>query len=140
MTLSLYIPESTRRRRILVSSAIAAVLGLVIGVTAGRLSAPSVQDQVNSVRQNVRETTAGLRVIALHDEAGTGAGGTSLLLQRTRSELESEFDDAPWLSATTRSALLEQLSALDDRSDEGSPAYGKAAEELAVAIDQAFGA
>ena len=78
-------------------------------------------------------------MIALHDQSGVGgSGGTKLIIDRTRSELNDEFDRAPWLSQSTRSALLAQLEALADRTDPKTPAYGKAAEALATAIDKAF--
>jgi hypothetical protein len=117
---------------------VGAVLGLLLGGLAGRLSAPSVQDQVRAVRSDAQQTTAGLRVIALHDSVGTGSGGTDLVLKRTRTELEDELSRAPWVSSSTGSALLAQLSALDDRSDEGSAEFGAAAEALATRIDSAF--
>jgi hypothetical protein len=135
---ALYIPESRRRRRVLVAAAVALLLGLVAGGLVGRLSAPSVDDQVRAVRKDVQQTTAGLHVISLHDSAGTGSGGTDLVLKRTRSELDDELGRAPWVSSSTRSALLAQLSALDARTDEGTPAFGAAAEDLATAIDAAF--
>ncbi len=138
--MALYIPESRRRRRVLVAAVGALLLGLVVGALAGRLSAPSVGDQVRAVRGDAQQTTAGLRVIALHDTAGTGGGGTDLVLKRTRTELEDELSRAPWVSSSTRSALLAQLSALDARTDDGTPAFGAAAEALARAIDSAFGA
>ncbi len=137
--MSLYIPESRRRRRLLLYALGALAVGLLVGGLIGRLSAPSVQDQVNAVQGDAQATAAGLRVIALHDQAGVGAGGTDLILQRTQTELADEFDRAPWLSQTTRSALLEQLGALSGRSDTTTTAYGNAAESLADAIQSAFG-
>jgi hypothetical protein len=135
---ALYVPEGRRRRRILVASAAALLLGLVVGGAVGRLSAPSIDDRVAEVRTDAQQTTAGLRVIALHDQAGTGSGGTDLVLRRTRQELQTEFDKAPWLSRATRTSLLAQLDALDARTDSGSAAFGNAAEALARAIDLAF--
>jgi hypothetical protein len=135
---ALYIPEARRRRRLVVAAAVALVVGLVGGGLAGRLSAPSVEHQVGAVRDDVQRTTAGLRVIALHDQAGTGSGGAALVLRRTRQELNTEFERAPWLSQATRTSLLDQLDALTARSDTGSPAFGAAAEALASAIDRAF--
>jgi len=135
---ALYIPEARRRRRVLLAALTGLVIGIAGGALGGRLSAPSVGDQVQSVRDDASSTTAGLRVISLHDQAGTGAGGTDLVLSRTKSELEAEFADAPWLSRTTRNRLLAQLAALRARTDQGTPAYGDAAEALAAAIDAAF--
>ncbi|MCU1602223.1 MAG: hypothetical protein JWO22_2932 [Frankiales bacterium] len=136
--MALYIPEARRRRRVLVAAVLALVAGLVVGGLAGRLTAQSVDDRVKQVRADAQDTSAGLRVIAIHDSAGTGGGGTDLVLTRTDSELRSEFSKAPWISTTTRSALLDQLAALRSRTDPGTKAYGAAAEALAAAIDKAF--
>ena len=138
--MALYIPEGRRRRRLLIAASGALVLGLVVGGLAGRLSAPSIQDRVTTVRSDAQQTSAGLRVIALHDSAGTGSGGAALVLRRTRTELAAEFAKAPWMSKATRTALLGQLDALDARTDTGTPAFGTAAEAMARAIDAAFAA
>lgn len=136
--MALYVPEGRRRRRILVASSLALLLGLAVGAAVGRLSAPSIDDRVAEVRSDAQQTTAGLRVIALHDQAGTGSGGADLVLRRTRAELQTEFDKAPWLSRATRTALLTELDALEARTDSGSASFGSAAEALARAIDEAF--
>lgn len=136
--MALYIPEARRRRRVLAAAVLGLLLGLVAGGLAGRLTSESVDDRVKAVRADASDTSAGLRVISIHDLAGTGGGGTDLVLKRTADELRDEFDRAPWISATTRSALLDQLAALRARTDEGTKAYGAAAEALAAAIDKAF--
>lgn len=138
--MALYVPESRRRRRLLLATVTALILGLVVGALAGRFSAPTVKHEVDVVRADAQRTTAGLRVIALHDQAGTASGGTDLVLRRTRQELTAEFAKAPWLSRATRSALLTRLDQLDARTDTGTAAFGKAAEALAQAIDLAFAA
>jgi hypothetical protein len=135
---ALYVPEGRRRRRVLIAAAAALVVGLGVGAAAGRLSATSVVDEVRAVEDDGHATAAGLRVIALHDQVGTGAGGAGLVLSRTRTQLQAEFDRAPWISRAQRSALLEKLSALSARSDTGSPSFGTAAEAMANAIDLAF--
>jgi hypothetical protein len=135
---ALYVPEGTRRRRLLVAACAALVLGLVAGGLGGRLSAPSVTAQVRQVQDDAHATSAGLRVIALHEQAGTGAGGSALVLTRTKQELESEFSKAPWLSTATKDALRTQLAALTARTDRSTSAFGDAAEVMARAIDSAF--
>lgn len=136
--MALYVPEGRRRRRLLVAASGALVLGLVVGGLVGRLSATSVTDQVRTVQDDAHATSASLRVIAIHDQQGTGAGGTALVLTRTRKALTAELSKAPWLSAATNDALLAQLATLSARTDPGSAAYGDAAEAMARAIDRAF--
>jgi len=124
---------------------VALVVGLIIGVFAGRASSPSLTDRVHTVQEKARETAAGLRVLSLHGEAGAtstgtpGNGGADLVLSRTRDELQSAFSDAPWLDATARKQLLDALDALDAQSDRTSSAFASAADALASQIEAAFG-
>jgi hypothetical protein len=123
----------------------ALVVGLVIGVFAGRASSPSLTDRVHTVQEKARETAAGLRVLSLHGQVGAtstgtpGNGGADLVLNRTRAELESEFSGTPWLDAAARKQLLDELDALDAQSDRTSPAFASAADALASHIEATFG-
>src|SRR4051812_31675899 len=111
--MALYIPASRRRRQTIGFVIARLVLGLIVGGLIGRASAPSLTDEVHSVQEKARQTASGLRVLSLHQEASTASngsaadGGTALVLNRTRDELQSEFGDAPWLDATTRKGLLD---------------------------------
>jgi hypothetical protein len=137
--MALYVPQSRRRRRLALTAAGTAVLGLVIGAGLGRLSAPTVEDRVASVRNDARDTASGLQVISLHAEATTvGAGGTDLVLARTARELADEFDRAPWIDSGQRRIVLQALTDLTGRQDKGSPAFGEAAGRLATMITDVF--
>lgn len=142
--MAFYIPASARRRRIVAASACALVLGAVLGVLFARATLPSVSDRVHSVQSQARQTSAGLRVIALHDTSvavgsqGDAHGGTDLVLSRTRVELLREFKRAPWLSSTQKVTLLSGLDALVAITDRTTAAFGKAAEAFASQIDAAF--
>jgi hypothetical protein len=142
--MALYIPTSTRRRRAMLAASAALVLGLGIGLLSGRLIAPSVDKQVAVVRADARAASAGLRVLALHDQAGAisnqeGDGGAGLVLDQTGRRLGDLFDEAPWLAADERKALRSALAALDSMPDRTSVKFGDAAEELADRIDATFG-
>jgi hypothetical protein len=141
--MALYVPASRRRRRTIVLAIIALVVGLLIGVLVGRATVPSLASRVHSVQENARQTASGLRVLSLHQEAGAvsaqSGGGAVLVLQRTRDELQNEFADAPWLDATTRKQLLDELSALDAQTDREAPAFASGADALASHIEAAFG-
>src|SRR5262245_7408059 len=99
--MALYIPASRRRRQTILFAVVALVLGLVVGVLLGRASVPSLTERVQSVQESARQTASGLRVLSLHEQAGAAAGdaGIDLVLDRTRTELQAEFADAPWLDA-----------------------------------------
>src|SRR5689334_14838401 len=141
--MALYVPASRRRRRTIVLAIIALVAGLLIGVLVGRATVPSLASRVHSVQENARRTASGLRVLSLHQESGAvsgeSGGGADLVLQRTRSELQDEFPDAPWLDATTRKQLLDELSALEAQTDREAPAFASGADALASHIEAAFG-
>jgi hypothetical protein len=143
---ALYVPAGRRRRRAIALAAAGLVIGLVLGGLIGRSSAPSVRDQIRSVQADARQTAAGLRVIALHDQAGAianqtpGDGGADLVLQRTRTELQREFARAPWLKQAERDDLLRALDTLEAIPDRASPAFGQGADALAGKIETTFGA
>jgi hypothetical protein len=140
---ALYIPASNRRRRTVLIGVAALVIGLVLGVVAGRSTAPTVADEISSVRSDARRTAANLRVIVLHDQAGiasdTGGGGTDLQLENTRKELQAEFAAAAWLSQADKDALIASLDALTARTDKSSAEFGTATEALAKQIEETFG-
>ncbi|HEV7759523.1 MAG TPA: hypothetical protein VGO78_11060 [Acidimicrobiales bacterium] len=143
--MALYIAPARRRRRVLVTAGVALALGLLLGAIAGRVTAPTLDDRISSVRGDARETAAGLRVIALHDEAGTGAEGegdqgADLVLERTRTELDGLFDRAPWLGSDARAGLFDELDALGDSPDPTGAAFGEQADALAGHIETTFGA
>jgi hypothetical protein len=142
--MALYIPAGRRRRRTILIAAGALLIGLALGAMAGRSTAPTIGDRISSVRSEAQKTSAALRVIALHDESGAvsaqgGDGGTDLVLQRTRTDLDHLFARAPWLPATTRQKLLDDLASLAAKPDKSDASFGAAAEALAQEIDATFG-
>ncbi|MCU1461348.1 MAG: hypothetical protein JWO37_1423 [Acidimicrobiales bacterium] len=143
--MALYIPAGRRRRRAIGLIVAAFVVGLVAGWIGGRASSPSVEGRVKSVRSEARQTAAGLRVVALHDQTGAvaqptpGDAGTDLVLRRTRTELDHEFRRAPWVTRQQHDQLLRELDALQARPDRGTAAFGAAAEALARDIETTFG-
>jgi len=142
--MALYIPPARRRRRLIAAAALALVVGLAAGVLIGRASAPSVADRVRAVQADARAAAAGLRVLALHDQAGAvansqpGDGGADLVLARTRTALETASAEAPWLGTARRTKLRHDLDLLTATTDRTSKAFGTAADTLAAEIDAAF--
>ena len=131
--MAIYVPESRRRRNTIIIAVVAVVAGLVLGFLAGRASAPSLDDRVHDVQEEARTATSQLRVVALHEDASTGAEGTKLALQRARDDLQTALDDAPWVSAAQAKVLLKAVDDLDASSS------GDDIEDVAKQIDAAFG-
>jgi len=141
---ALYIAPARRRRRILVAAVVALIVGLGVGLVVGRVTAPTLDDRIGSVQNDARQTAARLRVIALHDEAGTGSStddqGTALVIERTGRDLEDLFDRAPWLGSDVRRSLHDELDALAAQPDTTSGSFGEKADDLAAHIEQVFNA
>jgi hypothetical protein len=142
--MALYVPPARRRRRLIAVALLALIVGLAAGVLIGRASTPSVADRVGAVQSDARATAAGLRVVALHDQAGAianeqpGDGGADLVLARTRTDLEKLFAAAPWLGDAQRTKLRHDLDLLTAITDRTGKAFGTAAEALAAEIDATF--
>jgi hypothetical protein len=137
--MALYVPQSRRRRRMALVATGTAVVGVVVGAGLGRLSAPTVDDRVASVRAEAKDTASSLQVISIHAEATTvGAGGTDRVLSQTARELADEFDRAPWVDSGQRRIVLTALTDLTDRQDKGTRAFGEAAGALATMITDVF--
>lgn len=141
--MALYVPESRRRRRLILVAVAALAVGLAAGVFVGRATVPTVSDRIATVRTAVRDISGGLRVLVLHIRAHTAndtAAEAKTVLAETRTRLQAEFGAAPWLGAAQKRALTTELATLAARTDLTSPAFATAAESLADHIDAGFGA
>ncbi len=142
--MALYIPASNRRRRTVLIGVAALVIGLVLGVVAGRSTAPTVADKISSVRSDARRTAANLRVIVLHDQQGisseTGGGGTDIQArEHAQGGRQAEFAAAAWLSQADKDAVIASLDALTARTDKSSAEFATATDALAKQIEETFG-
>lgn len=139
--MALYIPPSRGRRLRMLAALAGLVVGLGAGLVLGRASASTVGDQLQRSRARATELAAGLRVLALHEQAAataSGDGGATLVLDRTATGLGQLFDGAPWLTAIQRDALTGRLAALRGR-DPATAGFGTAADDLARAIETTVG-
>lgn len=133
--MAIYVPASARRRNTIIIAAVALAAGIVLGLGAGRATAPSVSDRVSAVQDHARAAASQLRVIALHEDADVAgrANGTLLALQRARAELVRALHAAPWISRAEREQLLAEDERLTEHADEAQ------IERVAKHIDGAFG-
>lgn len=145
--MAIYTTRVARRRRLRVLVALGFVVGVVLGVLGGRLTAPSVDDRVAEVRTDARAVSAQLRVLSLHSEAGAASLGTGgdagalLALRRADDQLGEAFDRAPWITQAQRQELRQRLAQLQRAApaDAANPAFGPRVDEVAADVDRAFG-
>jgi hypothetical protein len=145
--MALYTPQIQRRRRLIGVAGAAFVLGGVLGGLVGHFTAPTPQEQVVAVQEQARQTSAQLRVLSLHVEAGAaslGAGGDAgagLALRRADDDLTRALEAAPWVTADRRNALRMHLHELERAASSGAATAPFAAnvDQLATEIDTAFG-
>ncbi len=145
--MALYTPQAQRRRRLVIIAVATFLFGGVVGVVAGRLTAPTMADQVAQVREQARQISAQLRVLSLHAEAGAaslGAGGdagAALALQRADGDLTRALEQAPWITAQQGDALRAHLAELQrmSRAGAGTKPFATDVDRLANEIDTTFG-
>jgi len=116
--MAMYIPPGRRRRRLLLSVLAAVVVGLVIGVIVGRVTAPTVEDRVAEVRDTAAGAIGQLQALPFEyekqlsgDQQFEQGGGVDDALARTRDELDRAIADAPWLTGVQIDAVH---AAIDD--------------------------
>ena len=145
--MALYTPQAQRRKRLVILAVVAFLLGGVLGGFGGRLTAPTVADQVADVRNQAQQMSAQLRVLSLHVDAGAaslGAGGDAgavLALQRADGDLTRVLEQAPWITAHRGIALSAHLRELERaaRAGAGTKPFADDVDRLASEIDTAFG-
>jgi hypothetical protein len=146
---AIYVPRTKRRRNLILIGVAGLVVGLVLGGVAGRSSAPTVEARVRSVRSEARAIASQLRVVSLHEAAGsaslasnTGDAGADLALRRTETNLRRLFKRAPWVTSKTAADLLADTVALRASApgQARTDAYGQQVDGLADRIETTFGA
>ena len=131
--MAIYVPASKRRRNAIIIAVIALLAGLAPGLVFGRASAPSLEEQVADVQDQARAAASELRVITLHEDAGTGNQGAELALERAHDDLSDALDGAPWIPDADAEALLAAVDDLDASSSADE------IEQVARQIEVAFG-
>ncbi|MGH9188594.1 MAG: hypothetical protein ACRD0Q_00950 [Acidimicrobiales bacterium] len=144
--MAVYIPASRRRQWLVLVAVAAALLGALLGGLAGRATAPSVDERVREVQERARTLTAGLRVLALHEESDaaslqSGATGAGLAVERAESGLRDALADAPWVASGEGARLLAAVAELKALAaeDPASPELTQGVEAAAAAMEAAFG-
>lgn len=145
--MAIYVPPSRRRRQLLVIAGLAGLAGVLLGGAVGRVTAPSVGEQVRSSQESARTLAAALRVVAIHQEADTVSlqasadGGADLALRRAEGELQKALARAPWIPAPEQARLLGLIAGLrgGPPGQASTPEFAQRVEAAASAIETGFG-
>jgi hypothetical protein len=138
---AIYVPPSTRRRRLVVMAAGTLVVGLAIGFGVGRATSSGVDDAVANVRSQAADAATALQRLPIeYEQAVADQGGESPqtitgAIENARAQLDAAFDDATWFGPAARQPTDEALDALVRAVRErASPAEFEADIDRAVAV------
>ena len=115
--MALYISSGRRMRRTIISTAIAAVVALALGVVIGRQQVPSIADRVRQVQTAASDVAIGVERLDIEYEQTLDSSGNDSVqagvltpLDELRTRLQATFDRAPWLTSQQRAAVLDDLA------------------------------
>jgi hypothetical protein len=117
--MTLYISAARRQRRAIAWAVAVGLVAVVLGLLLGRQQIPSISDRVSSVQAAATEIATGVERLDIEYEqalavsgADTVVAGVVAPLDELRARLQRTMDDAPWLAASQRQALLDSLAEL----------------------------
>ncbi len=146
--MALYVPAGRRRRNLILGLVGALIVGLLLGAVVGRLTAPTLSDQVSSVQDSAREITARLRATPIEYQkqlSGSsefrGGGTVAQSLAEAQATLRDAVRDAEWLGPTQRKQLDAALDPLVASAKVKVPTdrYNELVETAATRIETGFG-
>ena len=124
--MTLYISAARRQRRTIAWAVGVGLLTFVVGLLFGRQQIPSISDRVSSVQAAAGEIATGIERLDIEYEQALAASGTDTVtagvvapLDELRARLQRTMDDAPWLAASQRQALLDSMAELRSGAVDG---------------------
>ena len=145
--MAIYVPDSTRRNRLVAFVAIALVVGLALGFVLGRGTAEGIDDAVDAVNDQAEGAAVALQRIPIeYEQASAGSGGESTdtitqAIESAREELFEAFADADWFGprpAEDLNDLFEKLLA-GVRDGVAPPSFEMDVRATVEAIEAVFG-
>lgn len=123
--MAIYIPDSTRRRRLVVIAGACLVVGLVVGGVLGRATSSGVDDSVKEVRARAEDAAIALERLPIeYEQALAASGGESTAtiteaLDRARATLDEAYTSidvfGPGSRTATKTALDAVVGAVADK-------------------------
>lgn len=124
--MAVYISSGRRMRRTIVATALAAVIGLGLGIAIGRQQVPSIADRARRVQTAASDVAIGVERLDIEYEQTLDASGSDSVeagvitpLDELRTRLQETFDRAPWLTSQQRAAVLDDLAEVANAAKAG---------------------
>jgi hypothetical protein len=144
---AIYVPPSTRRRRLVLLVVLGLAVGLAAGFGIGRATSSGVDDAVSAVQGKAADAATALQRLPIeYEQAVEGAGGESTgtvteAIDRARSELDEAWGDASWFGPAAREPVDSAVDALDHfvAGHATSGEFSAAVDAAVAAIERAFG-
>jgi hypothetical protein len=145
--MAIYVPPSTKRRRLVLLVAAGLVVGLVVGFALGRATSSGLDDALDAVRGDATDAAVGLQRLPIeYEQAIAGEGGESTrtiaeAIARARADLDEAWEGAEWFGPEARRPVDAALDELDaEVADRVAASEFEAAVDRAVdAVEAAFG-
>ena len=146
--MAVYMSPNRQRRRIVGAAAIALLVGVILGVVIGRLTATSVDDEINASRKRGAAVGAALRTLPIeYEQLRGGTGGKSQVgfddaVQRIVDQLTQALQKAPWIGPSAHDQAITDIEAVQQAamSNASPDAFRAAVEKAAASIEDVFDA
>ena len=116
--MALYISAGRRRRRIIITAAVALAVGLTVGFILGRGMVTTPREQADFVAATGRDLATRVDALTIEYEQAVARSGDSVAKGVTEPlvgidrDLRAVLAKAPWLGAEARTMLLAKLGEL----------------------------
>lgn len=145
--MAIYIPPSTRRRRLVALVAAGVLVGAIAGFAIGRASSTGLDEALADVRDQAEEVAVSLQRIPIEYEQaldGTGRESAETItaaIASAREQLAEAWDEASWLGASVRAPVEDALAAVSDAAARRAPVatFQAAVDDVVTALTETFG-
>ncbi|MEO5722731.1 MAG: hypothetical protein ABIQ39_13600 [Ilumatobacteraceae bacterium] len=115
--MALYVSAAARRRKAIAVAVVVGILAFGVGLLIGRQQVPSIDSRVQSVQSQAGDIATGIERLDIeYRKVLAGGDSMDLAVLRPLTELvtraQHAMNDAPWITATQRNALLDALTQL----------------------------